>query len=93
MAWKQARERSRRLKKRSRVPKCAFLSGVWYDEKKGRFVQEWISGRSKPLRTVSNRKVRRAARDLSRLQGHAERRAAWHHGGYRKIFDYKYELD
>ena len=93
MAWKQARERQLRLKKRSRVPKYAFLSGVWYDEDKGRFVQEWISERRVRLRKVSNRKVRRANRDYARETGHADRRAAGSHGAYRKIFDYQWELD
>ena len=42
MAWKQSRERNRRLKKRCKSPDMPFTRGVFYDEEKGRCIHYYV---------------------------------------------------
>ena len=80
MAWKQSRERNRRLKKRCKSPDMPFTRGVFYDEEKGRCIHYYVGSRSKFLRKVSNKKVRR----YNKLYAN--------YSGYRKIYDYWNEM-
>ena len=77
MAYKQAYERNRRLKKLAVSTKNSYAAGVWYDEDKGYYVK-FQTGRKefrKYLRRLASRKARRYRGDL-------------HNSDYRKVFDY-----
>ena len=80
MAWKQSRERNIRLKKRCKGPFMPLTRGVFYNEEKGRCIHYYVGSRSKFLRKVSNKKVRR----YNKLYAN--------YSGYRKIYDYWYEM-
>ncbi len=92
MAWKQARERDRRLKKLCKSPDQPYVRGYYYDEEKRRPVRNDTTSRSVVLKRISNKKVRRANRDYARNVGHADRRAAGQHGDYRRLFDFWWEM-
>lgn len=86
MAYKQARERKKRLLKTYReiegMGKHYTGSGVWYDDNRGFYYKYTVSntpGYAKMLRRISNKKVRKA-KDLG------------NHGVYRKSYDYKWTL-
>ena len=82
MSHRRSRETRRRLKKLSVSSPRYTPSGAWYDEDKGRYIRYYARGShgcTKWLRTVANRKVRRAK---NVLQG----------GGYRRVYDYWWEL-
>ena len=70
----------RRLRRTYLETRGNCLTGVWYDEHKGRFVRYWPGSRAKFLRRVGNRRVRKA-------------RGLYPRGLYRKVFDYWWELD
>ena len=80
MAWKQSRDRNRRLKKIASI-KTREFRGAYYNEDKHRIIRYYTGTRSKFLRKVSNKRVRR----YNKLYAN--------YSGYRKIFDYWYILD
>jgi hypothetical protein len=82
MAYKQARNRRKRLIKTYEETKHGYGSGVWYDEDRGFYYKYTASntpGYAKQLRRIGNKKVRKAA-DIGM------------HGSYRKTYDYKWVL-
>lgn len=86
MAYKQAKERKKKLLKTyeqiKHMKKHYTGSGVWYDEDRGFYYKYTASntpGYAKMLRRISNKKVRKSA-ELG------------NHGVYRKSYDYKWEL-
>lgn len=82
MAYKQSQNRKKRLLKTYRETKNAYGSGVWFNERKGRYVKYTASntpGYTKFLRRLSNRKVRRA-KDIG------------NYGAYKKQYDYWWTL-
>ena len=79
MAYKQARNRKKRLMKTYRkMPVRKYsAAGVWVDKDSGRYIKYSASntpGYTKFLRRASNRKVRRAT-DIYR------------YGSYKKLYD------
>lgn len=83
MSHRRSRENRRRLKKLAAATSKWFGSGASYDEERGFYVRYYARGGSgypKWLRTVANRKVRRA-KNVPQC------------GGYRRIYDYWWELD
>lgn len=86
MAYKQARNRHKRLKKTydeiKDMNKHYTGSGVWIDEDRGflyRYTASNTPGYAKSLRRISNKKVRKAA-DVG------------NHSDYRRQYDYKWAL-
>ena len=82
MSHRRSRETRRRLKRLSVNRSRYSASGAWYNEDKGRYIRFYARGShgsTKWLRTVANRKVRRA-KDVP--SG----------GGYRRVYDYWWEL-
>ena len=82
MAYKQARNRHKRLVKTYEETKNSYGSGVWYDEERGiykRYTASNTPGYAKSLRRVGNKKVRKAKDTLR-------------YGDYRKVYDYKWVL-
>ena len=82
MAYKQAKNRRKKLEKTWEETKNCCGSGVWFDEEKNRFIKYTASntpGYAKLLRRMSNKKVRKTE-DVG------------NHGVYRKSYDYKWEL-
>ena len=82
MAYKQARNRHKKLVKTYEETKHGYGSGVWYDEDRGFYYKYTASntpGYTKLLKRISNKKVRRAAE-------------VGNHGDYRRNYDYKWVL-
>lgn len=86
MAYKQARNRKKRLLKTYHevegTRKHCTGSGVWYDEDRGfyyKYTSSNTPGYAKMLRRISNKKVRKTT-DVG------------NHGVYRKSYDYKWTL-
>ena len=82
MSHKRKTEEKRRLRRLYDETKNSYGAGAYFDERKNRYVRYSVSGRggrAKYLRMVGNRKVRRAKKTSD-------------HGGYRKVFDYWWEL-
>ncbi len=88
MAWKQSRERRRRLKRLAEHSNG--LMGAYYDEEKGKYVRIFLSDRAKPLRVIGNRKLRRISRRYCLRED--ERAFIPDRGGYRRFYDYWWEL-
>ena len=80
MSYRRKTGDKRRLRRTYLETRGKFLSGVGYDEDKGRLVRYWPGSRAQYLRRVSNRRVRKA-------------RGSYPRELYRKIFDYWWELD
>lgn len=83
MSHRRSHENRRRLKKLATATSKCFGGGAWYDEDKGRYIRYYArggNGYTKWLRTVANRRVRRAK---NVPQG----------GGYRRVYDYWWEVD
>ena len=82
MAYKQARNRRKKLVKTFEETKYSCGSGVWYDEDRGFYYKYTASntpGYTKLLKRISNKKVRRATE-------------VGNHGNYRRKYDYKWVL-
>ena len=82
MAYKQARNRRKRLIKTYNETKTKCCSGVWFDEDRGRYIKFTASntpGYTKLLKRISNKKVRKAA-DIG------------DHAAYRRSYDYKWTI-
>jgi hypothetical protein len=82
MAYKQAKNRRKRLVKTYEETKHKYGSGIWYDEDRGRYIRCTASntpGYAKILRRICNKKVRKSA-DVGNF------------GVYRKSYDYKWTL-
>ena len=82
MDYYSKKEENRRLKKLYKKTHY-WGSGVYYDEKKKRFVKMSLNGRghtTKYFRKKANKKVRKYKGDLS-------------HSDYRKVFDYWWTID
>jgi hypothetical protein len=82
MAYQQARNRRKKLEKTYEATKNSYGSGVWFDERKNRYIKCTASntpGYAKLLRRISNKKVRKAAE-------------IGNYSAYRKCFDYWWEL-
>ena len=88
MAWKQSRERRRRLKRLAEVSNG--ITGAYFDEEKGKYVRIFLSDRAKPLRVIGNRKLRRIAKRY--FQREDDRHFIPDRGGYRRLYDYWWEL-
>lgn len=82
MGYRRATERNHRLKKLYNETKNTFGSGVYYDDKKQRYIKYSLRnshGYTKYLRKVSNRRVRKS--DIS-MNG----------SSYKRLYDYWWEL-
>lgn len=82
MAYKQARNRHKRLVKTYKATKNSYGSGVWFDEDKGRFIKYCASntpGYTKQLKRISNKRVRRS-------------NSVGNHSAYRRKYDYYWTL-
>ncbi len=82
MAYKQARNRRKKLIKTYEETKNNYCSGVWFNEDKNYYVKYTASntpGYAKMLRRISNKKVRKST-DIG------------NYGIYRKSYDYKWTL-
>lgn len=82
MSYRRSKERNRRLKKLYDKTKNYYGCGVWYNDKKGRYIRYYpsnVTGYTKYLRRLSNRKVRKT-KDIP--NGNA----------YKRVFDYWWEL-
>jgi hypothetical protein len=82
MAYKQARNRRKKLIRTYEETKNNYGSGVWFNEDKGFYVKYTASntpGYAKQLRRICNKKVRKSAE-------------VGNHGAYRKSYDYKWTL-
>jgi hypothetical protein len=84
MSWQRSAETKRRLKHLYEETKHTYGKGVWYDERKGRYIQYWASngrtGRVKWVKRKCNRAVRRYKGDLPTK------------GSYRKVSEYWWEI-
>lgn len=81
MSHKRKCEENRRLKKLYEKTKYNYGAGVWFDERKGRYIK--YSCHNKWLKTHCRRMVRRRMKNKDMaLKGN----------GYRKLFDYWWEL-
>lgn len=84
MGYHGSKERNRRLKKTYDETKHYYGSGVYYDDKKKRYIRYYPSsktGYTKYLRRISNKRVRRMDYD-----------DVLKYGQYRKMFDYWWTL-
>lgn len=82
MSYRRKQEDKRRIAKLHDATKHCYGSGAWYSERKGRFVQFWLSRHSPSVRfykTCGNKAVRKSE-DL--LQN----------GKYRRIYELKWRL-
>ena len=82
LAYKQAQNRKKHLRKTYNQTKTKYCSGVWYDEERGYYYKYYASntpGYTKRLRKISNKRVRR-------LQDPG------HHSSYKRAYDYKWIL-
>lgn len=79
MSHKRSREDKRRLEKLYQKTRTHYGRGVWYDERKERFIKYDGGAYAKHVRRYSNRKVRRT-KNIS------------NYGKYRKTYDYWWEL-
>ena len=74
-------ERKRRLKKLSDLTRHNYGGGgAWYNEEKKRYIRYYRGSRSKYLKKLGNRRVRR------------DRTRVLNNGEYRKVFDFWWEL-
>lgn len=81
MSHKRKLEDKRRIKKLYEKTKCAYGAGAWFDERKGRYIK--YSCHNKWLKTHCRRMVRRRMKNIGMAQKG---------NGYRKLFDYWWEL-
>ena len=84
MGYKQSRERNRRIKKLYEQTRTSYARGAYYDKKKKRIIRYHMRQNSNVprfYRKQANRAVRREKGDIL------------NHGGYRKQYDYWWELD
>ena len=79
MGHKQASERNRRLKKLYDETKNSYGRGVWYDNKKQRYVRYCFGDCKRYFRRLANRKVRRNNDVPSG-------------GNYKKVFDFWWSI-
>jgi hypothetical protein len=83
MSYKMQAEEKRRLRKAYVVPSRRIrLAGVYYNKRKKRYMRYSYPGkrgRGKYYRTAGNRKVRRTA-------------SIANHGGYKKVYDYRWKV-
>ncbi len=82
MGYRRARERNRRLKKLYDETKNSYGAGVYYNDRKKRYIKCpscSTPGYTKYLRKISNRRVRKS--DIP-LKGCS----------YKRLFDYQWEL-
>lgn len=81
MSYKRQADEKRRLRKTYDATRHSCIGGVYYDKRKKRYVRysPTRNGRGKYYRTAGNRKVRRTANAVN-------------HGGYRKIYDYRWKI-
>lgn len=59
MSWQRSTETKRRLKKLHENTIHHYGAGVWYDEKKGRYIRCWQPRRAQWVKNQCNRAVRR----------------------------------
>ena len=81
MSHKRKCEENRRLKKLYEKTRHAYGAGVWFDESKGRYIK--YSCHNKWLKTHCRRIIRRRMKNIG-----MPRKG----NGYRKLFDYWWEL-
>lgn len=82
MAYKQAQNRKKHLLKTYRKTRTKYGAGVWFDEDKGlyiRYTPSNISGYTKYLRRLSNKRVRRS-------------KEFYNYSSYKKLYDYWWTL-
>jgi len=82
MSYKRKAEDNRRLRKLHQKTANSFLSGVYFDEQKGRLVR-FSASRKKALPRYLKRRSNKSVR---RTHGRM------HHGEYRKQYDYWWNL-
>ena len=81
MSHKRKCEENRRLKKLYEKTRHSYGAGVWFDEMKGRYIK--YSCHNKWLKTHCRRIIRRRMKNIG-----MSRKG----NGYRKLFDYWWEL-
>ena len=82
MAYKQARNRHKKLVRTYNETKHSCGSGVWFDEERGFFYKYTASntpGYAKLLRRQGNKKIRQS-------------KCTHKYGEYRRMYDYKWAL-
>lgn len=82
MAYKQAYNRNKKLRKTFRETRNKYGAGVWYDDDHGfyrRYTASNTPGYAKLLRRRCNKKIRQSNDTLR-------------YGKYRKVYDYKWVL-
>lgn len=81
MGYLRSKERNRRLEKLYEETKNSYGAGVWYDEKKGRYIRYSCGGRKhkRYLKKLSSKKARRYQGDMQ-------------NSDYKRTFDYWWEL-
>ena len=83
MAYKQAKQRHKKLIKTYKETKNSCGSGVGYNKDRNfyyKFVSSNTPGYSKYLKRLSNKKIRQAKNSVGSF------------GAYRKLYDYKWQL-
>ena len=80
MSWQRSRETKRRYKKLHDNTIHCYGSGVWYNEKKGRYIRCYQPRRAKFVKRKCNRAVRRYKGALPTK------------GFYRKVSEYWWEI-
>ena len=82
MGWKRSTEEKRRLKKLAEShPAYIHHGGAWFDDDKNRYVRTYSPPCAKAFRVIINRRIRRGHRALPSRPG-----------GYRKPYEYLYEI-
>ena len=80
MSWKRSTETKRRYKKLHEKTVHSYGAGVWYDEKRGRYIRYWQPRRAKFLKRKCNREVRQYKGSLPAK------------GTYRRVSEFLYEM-
>ncbi len=80
MAYKQSKERNKRLERRYKKYGGKMSSGVWYDKDDSRYKEYHLPRRAKYIRDRSNRKIRRTKCYFG------------NHGTFKKVYDVWWEV-
>lgn len=84
MAWKQAKERRKRLRKLHRETEHSYGCGAWYDEKNDRYYRYYVSDHG------GARLLKRRATKKLRAMKHKD--VQHNYGEYRKLYDFWWNL-
>ena len=80
MGYKRSQETKKRYKRLYDETIRHYGAGVWYDEKKGRYIRYWQPRRAKFVKRKCNRAVRRYKETLNTK------------GAYRKVSEYWWDI-